>query len=78
MKYQIGSSFVDKYNRNYKIVEGIKREGYEVYNCYPIKEKPKKVVSEWDKQKGFKFEPYLDITDEGMDNIFVKYIGERE
>lgn len=74
-KYIKGKSFVDKYGRKYKIVEAIEREGYTLYNIYPKDVSPIPVKYDYYKARGFLYMPYLDIIEEALDDIFVRYIG---
>lgn len=72
--FETGMSFTDKYGRRYFIAEIIKRESetgekYILYNLYPQKVQPEIVKHEWDKNRGFHFEPYLEVLEEGLKNI---------
>ena len=67
--FEAGKKIIDKYGRNYKIIE---RAG-DLYNLYPINEKPKDADA-IDKARGLAFASYLDIGEEALKEIFRGYI----
>jgi hypothetical protein len=74
-KYEIEQTFIDKYNRIYKIIEIITKKDengntYNLFNLYPPTVKPIKAFN----SIGFEYEPYLYMTEKTLNEIFIRNI----
>lgn len=71
--FKVGERITDKYNRSFIVVEKQEKEAengkkYKLYNLYPTTERPKKAI-EPANSLGFKYEPYLYLTEDVLKNI---------